>query len=109
MKDRNSFLLDEGMKKRSKKEKISEEKIRHDAMKDYAAAIDKHLKERAPLFLKGSFVSAESFTKMRYLLSFNLDSEEHAIVLRSDLPKVAKSSLLPMYEKEVEKEVDCFY
>jgi hypoxanthine-guanine phosphoribosyltransferase len=63
VKDRNAFLLDEGMKKRSKKEKIDEEKIRHEAMKEYAAAVNEHLKDRAVCMLKGAFISAESFTK----------------------------------------------
>lgn len=113
MKGRNSFLLNEGMKNRTKKEKANEENIRHETMKDFAAAIEEHLKDRAPFMLKGSFISAESFTKLRYLLSFDLDHEEHALVLRSELPKVAKSSCFTMYAKEVkeetEKEVDFIF
>jgi hypothetical protein len=75
-------------------------------MKDFATAVEEHLKDRAPLLLKGTFISTESFTKLRYLMSFDLDHEEHALVPRSELPKVAKSSCLSMYGEEVEKEVD---
>jgi hypothetical protein len=106
VKARNSYLLDEGMKNRAKKEGANVEKIRHDAMKDYATAVEGHLKERAPLLLKGSFISAESFTKLRYLMSFDLDHEEHALILRSELPKVAKPSCFSMYGKVVDEEVE---
>lgn len=103
VKDRNKFLLDEGMKKLWKREKGTQEKTRHEAMKEFANVINEHLKELAPYLLKGSFISAESFIKLRYLLSFNLDHEEPAVVLRCNLPEVAKSSHFSMYEEEIEE------
>lgn len=105
MKARNSYLLDEGMKNRANKERANVEKIRQDAMKEYATAVEGHIKDRAPLLLKGSFISAESFAKLRYLMSFDLDHEEHALILRSELPKVAKPSCFSMYGEEVNEEL----
>lgn len=82
--------------------RIQVEKSKHQGeikscIQDCFKRIDEHLVEISPLLLKGCFISANSYEKIRALLSFHLTSMPPSIQLRSSLPKVTKEGHEYMY------------
>ena len=89
---RNNILIEEALKKQLKEEEEKHQKF----LQDFVSSINNYHHEVAVLLLKGSFISNESYKKLRLLLSFNLNPD-HSVVLRCSLPKIALPFQDPMY------------
>lgn len=87
------------LKKRMKKEKEMHKKTLETTLKEFSDTINDHYQEISLLLLKGCFISNQSYKKLRLLLSFNVEQERAAIIIRCNLPKIVKASLNSMYDK----------
>lgn len=79
---------------------IQKNKYQHEiksSIQDCFKRINEHLLDISPLLLKGCFISASSYEKIRTLISFNLNPMSPSIILRSSLPKITKQDHEYMY------------
>lgn len=95
-KDRHTNLVEEELEKQMKKERSKHKKALHSELENFSIAINKHFESVSLLLLKGSFISNNSYNKIRLLLSFDLN-QETGIVKRSKLPKKASDSIQSVY------------
>lgn len=91
-----NIFLEEALEKRLKQERLNNQKTLRSELEKFSGLISKRYEEVSLLILKGCFISNNSYKKIRFLLSYNLQ-QETAIVLRSQLPKICNDSLNSVY------------
>jgi hypothetical protein len=96
---RHAESLQQELEKELKKERNAHKKVLHSELEKFSTAVNKHFESISLLLLKGTFISNNSYNKIRLLLSFDL-KKETGIVKRSKLPQIASDSIQSMYVRK---------
>ena len=95
-KARHTNILEEELEKRMKVERNLNKNAVHSEIEKFSSVVNQHFESISLLLLKGTFISNNSYNKIRSLLSFDL-KQEIGIVQRCKLPKIASDSLMSVY------------